>query len=63
MLILTRKVGETICIGDGITVTVLGVQQGQVRIGVTAPKTVAVDRSEIRTRKIENPRFEVASHA
>lgn len=63
MLILTRKVGETICIGDDITITVCGVQQGQVRIGVSAPKDVAVDRSEIRTRKIENPRHEVPSHA
>ena len=63
MLILTRKAGETIQIGDDVIVTVLGVQQGQVRIGVTAPKSVQVDRSEIRTRKIENPRFEVPSHA
>lgn len=60
MLILTRKVGETICIGHNITVTVLGVQQGQIRIGVTAPKNVAVDREEIAIRKVQNPRNEVA---
>lgn len=60
MLILTRKVGETICIGDNITVTVLGVQLGQVRIGITAPKQVAVDREEIAIRKVHNPRNEVA---
>jgi carbon storage regulator len=60
MLILTRKAGETIRIGDDITVTVLGVQQGQVRIGIAAPKQVAVDREEIAIRKIQNPRSEVA---
>jgi len=60
MLILTRKAGETIRIGDDITVTVLGVQQGQVRIGIAAPKQVAVDREEIAIRKIQNPRIEVA---
>jgi carbon storage regulator len=63
MLILTRKVGETICIGNDITVTVLGVQQGQVRIGVTAPKQVAVDREEIAIRKVQNPRSEVVHAA
>lgn len=47
MLILTRRVGETLMIGDDITVTVLGVKGGQVRIGVDAPKNVEVHREEI----------------
>ncbi len=50
MLILTRKVGETLMIGDNVTVTVLGVKGNQVRIGVNAPKTVAVHREEIFER-------------
>lgn len=51
MLILTRRVGETILIGDNIKMTVLNVKGNQVRIGVTAPKDMAVDREEIRERK------------
>ena len=50
MLILTRRTGETIAIGDNIEVTVLGVKGNQVRIGVGAPKEVEVDRREIRDR-------------
>ena len=50
MLILTRRVGETVMIGDDITVTVLGVKRNQVRVVVNAPKEVAVHREEIHER-------------
>ncbi len=50
MLILTRRVGETVMIGDDVTVTVLGVKGNQVRIGVNAPRDVAVHREEIFER-------------
>jgi carbon storage regulator len=55
MLILTRRVGEAVVIGEEVTVTVLGVKGNQVRIGVNAPKTVSVHRDEIFER-IKNER-------
>lgn len=50
MLILTRRVGETLMIGDQVEVTVLGVKGNQVRIGVKAPRDVSVHREEIYER-------------
>ncbi len=50
MLILTRRVGETLIIGNEVSVTVLGVKGNQVRIGINAPKHVEVHREEIRRR-------------
>jgi carbon storage regulator len=50
MLILTRRVGETLIVGDEVTITVLGVKGNQVRIGVNAPKDVSVHREEIYQR-------------
>jgi carbon storage regulator len=50
MLILTRRVGETLMIGDSVTVTVLGVKGNQVRLGITAPRDVTVHREEIFQR-------------
>ena len=60
MLILTRRVGETVMIGDDVAVTVLGVKGNQVRIGVTAPRTVSVHREEIYER-IQKERGETPS--
>lgn len=50
MLILTRRVGETLMIGDEVSVTVLGVKGNQIRIGIVAPRDVAVHREEIYQR-------------
>jgi carbon storage regulator len=56
MLILTRRVGETVMIGDGISVTVLEVKGSQVRIGIAAPKEVPVHREEVYLRLQEEER-------
>ena len=50
MLILTRRVGESLRIGDEVSVTVLGIKGSQVRIGVNAPKSVSVHREEVYDR-------------
>lgn len=60
MLILTRRVGETICIGADVTVTVLGVRGNQIRLGTNAPKEVAVHRKEIYERIREERAQQVA---
>lgn len=51
MLILTRRLGETICIGPDVEVTIVEIKHSQVRIGIKAPPNVAVDREEIALRK------------
>lgn len=51
MLLLTRRIGETIVIGDNIRVTVVGVNGRQVKLGIEAPREIEVDRAEIRERK------------
>ena len=53
MLILTRKIHEVLCIGDNVTVTVLGIKGNQVQLGINAPRDVSVDRKEIYDRKQE----------
>lgn len=60
MLILTRRVGETVMIGENVTVTVLGVKGNQVRVGVNAPRDVAVHREEIFERIKREESGEVA---
>ena len=61
MLILTRRVGESLMIGDNVNVTVLGIKGNQVRIGVNAPKDVAVHREEIYQRIQQEGAQEIAS--
>lgn len=63
MLILTRRVGESLMIGDEVNVTVLGIRGNQVRIGVNAPKDVAVHREEIYDRIQKEQSDDVSSEA
>ena len=63
MLILTRRVGESLMIGDNVNVTVLGIRGNQVRIGVNAPKDVAVHREEIYDRIQKEQAGDVPSEA
>ena len=61
MLILTRRVGETVMVGNDVTVTIVGVKGNQIRIGVTAPKDVTVHREEIYER-IKHEREQTKDH-
>lgn len=62
MLILTRRVGEAVVIGDNIEITVLGVKGGQVRLGVKAPREVSVHRDEI-VERIRNEHSAALAHS
>lgn len=55
MLILTRRIGETLMVGDDVSITVIGVKGNQVRIGIDAPKDIAVHREEIFNRIKSDP--------
>lgn len=56
MLILTRRVGETLMIGDEVAITVLAVKGNQVRIGISAPKEISVHRKEVYERIHQHPK-------
>ncbi len=63
MLILTRRVGETLVIGDNVKITVLGVKGNQVRVGVDAPKEVSIQRAELfENAQEQNPALEHPNH-
>jgi carbon storage regulator len=51
MLVLSRRVGEGLKIGDGVSITILSISGSQVRLGIAAPKSIAVDRDEVYERK------------
>lgn len=52
MLVLSRKIGETIVVGDNIRITVVEIRGGKVRIGIVAPADVIVDRQEIHDKRL-----------
>jgi carbon storage regulator CsrA len=59
-LVFSRRVNESTIIGEGdqaVTVTVLGIQNGQVKLSFSGPRSIAIDREEIRRRKLESPMF------
>lgn len=58
MLVLTRRLGETLIIGDDVNVTVLGIRGNQVRLGFNAPKTVEVNREEVYLRKKQEEKLQ-----
>ncbi len=60
MLILTRRPGERLCIGENVVVTILAVKGTQVRIGIAAPRDIAIDREEIHQRKLADRNGESA---
>jgi carbon storage regulator len=60
MLILTRRPGERLCIGENVVITILAVKGNQVRVGIAAPREVAIDREEIHRRKLADRRSEPA---
>jgi carbon storage regulator len=61
MLILTRRIGETLMIGDEVTITVLGIKGSQVRIGINAPKDLTVHREEIY-KKIQREKNDISNN-
>ena len=62
MLILTRRIDESLVIGDDVTITILGIKGNQVRIGVAAPKDVAVHREELAEKPITVPKGGYIAH-
>jgi carbon storage regulator len=58
--VLTRKIGESILIGDDIEIKLMGIEGRSVRVGVQAPRSIEVDRSEVRDQKIENGEYGVS---
>lgn len=56
MLVLSRKNGESICIGDNVTITIVEALNNKARIGIEAPREISVDRQEVRKAKEESPR-------
>lgn len=63
MLVLSRRFGEAIVIGNDIRITIISGRDGQIRLGIDAPAELAVDRSEIRAAKLANPRTGSDRHA